>query len=310
MSVAAAENTPQWADHGAICQLFETKFNVDTRTMERLAQVTTGKFYTKLLNVGDQVTVSELPDFSGAISDYKKNTTGRATTFVAPGKTVMTVARAKDFKIGIDAVDLKQTHLMLKPAYIEKLQYEVRKQVETAFWADVVTRADAANMGLAAGKISKNIDCGTAADPVALTKINVVDVYNAAYQALEENDFAEGYGQLWMVGPSYLRYALMGSDLKNAGLTGDPKSIQRTNQIGMINGFKTMTSNLLPAGYLVAGNMEAISYISQLNRVSIIEAKNNIDGHYDVLKGLYVYDWKVRCPKGLVVFSVSDSTKS
>ena len=308
MTVAAAPTTPSNADNGVIMTAFEKRFNTDYRRNTLIAKVTTGRYYEGVLEQGHQVEVVNMPEF--ASRTYTKNSRNREIDFPVMANTTLTVDRARDLLVGLDAVDEKQTHLLLKPAWMDKMGYTFDKDVDTEFWADVVTQAATGNFGNTAGVISGNCVLGTAGTPVALTASNVVSLYSLARQVLEEQD-ADNKGQgLWMVGPAYLRYALMNSDLKNASLSGDPRSILRSGEIGVIDQFRTFASNLLPAGYLVAGNMDAISYISQLRNMNYISAKESEYDHINKLKGLFVYDWKVRKPEGLVVFRVTDGTKA
>jgi len=308
MSVPAAPGTPQLADVGAIMKAFEKRFNTDYRRNTLIAKVTTGRYYEGVLKQGHEVSVVNLPEFTSRT--YTKNSRNREIDFPIMAETVMTVNRARDLLVGIDAIDKKQTHLLLEPAYMDKMGYTFDKDVDTEFWADIVSQAATGNFGNSAGVISGNCPLGTTASPIAVTSANVVSLYSLARQVMEEQG-SDNKGQgLWMVGPAYLRYALMNSDLKNASLSGDPRSILRSGEIGLIDQFRTFASNLLPAGYLLAGNMDAISYISQLRNMAMISGEESEYDHINKLKGLFVYDWKVRKPEGLVVFEVTDGTKA
>jgi len=316
MSVAAAQGYPQLKDMGVIGEVYADQFNVDYRENTCIPKVTTGKFYEGLLSKGDKVTLANLPDMEFHTGYTKGQTI--SPDYPEPTKVEMTVNRAGYFMVGIDAVDMKQTHIKsIRAKYLDKLRHAVRKAVETEFWAAVKTEAHADNIGITAGADSGNIDMGAAGDLRAVSSSNVMDFYTEARQVLAEKDadhVTEGSLNpdddfLWMVGPPSLRTALMKSDLANASWSGKSKSVflTGTQDLDVIDGFHTYISRLLPANYVFFGNKDAISYISQLNEVAFIPSKSDPTGFVNKLKGLFVYDWKVRKPEGLGVAQVSIS---
>jgi len=91
-------------------------------------------------------------------------------------------------------------------------------------------------------------------------------------------------------------------------LTGDGKSTLRTGRLGEVDGVTIYARNTLyqPAAstwYAVGGNMDAISYINQLNSVRAIDSERFVGGK--LYQGLNVFDWGVKKSEGLVVACVT-----
>jgi hypothetical protein len=74
----------------------------------------------------------------------------------------------------------------------------------------------------------------------------------------------------------------------------------------MLDGLTIYTSNLLHTSttdedtgtYILAGNMDAISFVSQMKDVEKLKTSKTFG---TLFRGLHVYDWSVRKPEGLVM---------
>jgi hypothetical protein len=171
------------------------------------------------------------------------------------------------------------------------------------FFADVYLYADASNQGATAGAISGAYNFGAAGAPIGLNKNNVVEYVTSFISALAEQN-ATG-APLWLCVPEWVRFTLLNSDLKNAMLMGDPKSVLRTGMIGTILDMTIYANNLMhnvvdsgkACTYIVGGNKDAITFCAQMIKSRAFEAQNTFGMIYD---GLHVYDWKVIKPQGLV----------
>lgn len=307
MSVAVSGGHPQYGTDGStglVPELFASEFNIEYWATTLLPQITTGKFYEGLLQQGDKVTIPTEPTIT--ITDYSK---GAELDIEVPTSTpiTMTVDRAKYFNIALDSIDEKQSHLKLASKYVEVAMRQMKQDIETQFLADIFGSAHASNQGLTAGAISSSFDLGTLADPQQLTTSTVVDVVTRVRAVLaEQNAFMPG--KVWMIIPEWARYTLVNSELRQAYLTGDSKSVLRSGLLGEIDGINIYTSNLLPSAnngsndvfYCMAGNMDAISYIAQL---SMSEKMRSEKTFATLFRSLMVYDWKVRKPEGLVTIA-------
>jgi hypothetical protein len=288
---------------GLIPSLFAKEFNVFYWPTTRMSQVTTGIFYEPLLSMGDQITVPNLPIFGVFNVTKGMDLPEPEAPVIAP--VVMTVNRAKGFNVTVDDIDAKQSHINIGPKYQKAAYMTLERAVETEFWADIVTHAHAMNQGGGAGK-SGNINLGTKAAPIPLntgvsTKL-LIDMFSVL-----ADQSAESSTDLWAIIPNYAAGLLVQSDLKAVYLTGDKVSPLRTGDIGKINDIlvsrSVLTTNALGTQAdpvpIIVGNKDAISYIAQLNRLRIID--KDPKSFRTLFQGLFVYDWSVRKPEGLVV---------
>jgi len=94
------------------------------------------------------------------------------------------------------------------------------------------------------------------------------------------------------------------SDLKDASLAGDPKSIMRTGLLGMIDRFAIYATNLLPAAsdpagaYCYFGHREATSFATQMVESKVLD---NPNGFGMLHRHLQVFGYKVVHPEALGV---------
>jgi len=98
------------------------------------------------------------------------------------------------------------------------------------------------------------------------------------------------------------------SDLKDCAMTGDSKSVLRTNLLGRIGRFDLLKSNLLPtiaaatdaSGYLcfyvLFGNKDATSFANQFVKTQKLISELTFA---EIVRGLNVYGYKVINPQGL-----------
>lgn len=301
MSVAATAGTPQLADQGLIPDLYAKQFNVEYWATTLLPRITTGRFYEQALKQGDKVTVANVPTVT--TKPYRKHQE-LDTQIPESAPTEMTVDRARYFNLLIDDIDVKQSHLAIADKYMNTGVNQTQEDIETEFFEAIYSAAHADNQGATAGAKSAAYNLGAAGSPVAVTKDNTVDVITRLMAALGEQNARKG-GKSWIVFPEWFRYVFLNSDAKNAALMGDESSVLRTGQLGKIDNCYLYTSNLLyttttdesTGTYVMAGNMDAISFISQLTKTRKLESETTF-GHK--LSGLNVYDWSVRKPEGLV----------
>lgn len=304
MSVPAAAGTPQRADEGMIPSLFADEFNVEYYDETLLPKITTGKFYEGLLKKGDEVTIATLPDVEW--HDHVKNA---PSTPDVPESTPIKlyVNRAKEFNVLVDAVDAKQSHLQLGSSFSKRAVDSFDGIVQRQFFASIYNQAHASNQGATAGAEGGSYNLGTAASPLSVTKETATEFVTKFPSVLGEQN-AYMPGKMWLCIPWALRFLFINSDLKNASLTGDGKSTLRTGRLGEIDGVTIYARNTLysPSSgtwYPVGGNMDAISYINQLNSVRAIDSERFVGGK--LYQGLNVYDWGVKKSEGLVVACVT-----
>lgn len=303
MTIAKTEGHPDYKANGLIPTMYADEFNVEYYHNALIPGITTTKYYEKLLEQGDEIEIPQLPVFSRALYQKGMTTDDIDGAEIQPS-VKLTVNRASIFKCDIDKVDQKQSHLQLIDKYKERGVKNEEEGVTEEFFGDIYSKAHALNQGNTAGKKSGNYDLGSVATPLGLTTANVVEFMTSIRAVLAEQNAADR-GRMWMVIPEWARHLFVNSPLANADFSGDAKSMVRTGTLGTVDGLTIYTSNQLKgvtaAGenceYIMAGNMDAISYIDQINECSVVEPSKEFNS---LIKGLHVYDWGVKKPEGLV----------
>ena len=163
----------------------------------------------------------------------------------------------------------------------------------------------AVNQGATAGNDSKSYNLGTAGAPLQVTKVNILETIINAGTVLDEQSVPED-GNWWFALPPWAIGLIKQSDLNDASITGDSKSILRSNgRIGMIDRFQIYNSRLLFSNgtywNAMFGSTDAVTFASQLTETEVIPHFENTFGKG--IKGLTVYGYKVVKPEalGLVV---------
>lgn len=241
-------------------------------------------------------------------------TKGKTITFEdaqTPGIT-LDIDKAQSFAVKLDRIDMAQTKL--KP--LDKASESARKKAKLIIEADVFAGAyagaHAANIGSAAGAISGNIGLGTVAAPLTLVsgvptgaQVNVIEWITRLSQCLYEQEVEMDEGNGWLLLPPKLASLIKNSELKDASITGDGKSMLRNGRLGMVDRFTLYVNNRVPivddtldSYQVMAGTKEAITFAMQLEDVNYHEKLESTFG--SGLKGLFVWGSKVVQPKCLV----------
>lgn len=298
MSVEQAAGYPSYSDIALIPQLFSDELNIKYYAETIIPKITNTKFISSLLKFGDKITIPSRPTIT--TFNYQKGMTTPTQIPVSTSVSVL-VDKAIGWKFAVDSVDAKQSQILLSKEFAFDALKQVAIATETAFFADIYSSAATDNAGTTAGKISGNYNLGDTTTPLAVTKANVVQVVSNAIGVLREQNADNSNN--WMVVPAWMWIVLMNSDLKNASITGKPSSL--LGQVMDIGGIKIYSSNLLAhetvsseeAFHVVAGNMDAITWVNQLQETRILDLEGTFAKQYD---GLNVYGYKVIKPEGLV----------
>mgnify|MGYP000176752759 CR=1 FL=1 len=95
------------------------------------------------------------------------------------------------------------------------------------------------------------------------------------------------------------------SDLKDASLSGDNKSMLRSGLIGMIDRFMIYQTNCLytttdtvTVTYIMAGHKSAITFADQITNIEHYKPEKSFS---EAIKGLWVYGYKVVKPDCLAM---------
>jgi len=241
---------------------------------------------------GDKVIVRTVPTI--AIKDYVK---GQKLDFQipTPEKKEMLIDSGKYWAFVLDKVDAKQMDIPAIDRWTEDAANQMKIAIERAIFAAMYSYANAYNKGATAGKITGDFNLGAAGSPLAITKDNVLDTLVDAGTVLDDQNTPNE--DRWMLIPGWVAGMIKKSDLKDASMTGDGKSLLRNGRLGMIDRWTLYSSNLLATGTdtvkvfnAIFGHKSATSFATQLTETG---QGDNPFGFGTLVKGLQVYGWKV-----------------
>lgn len=299
MSVAVSAGYPQYDSSGTskfIPEVWSGKIVVKFYAATCLSEITNNDWEGEIKSQGDRVHIRTAPDVT--IRDYQK---GQNLTNEVPESPPieLVVDKAKYFSVIVDDIDKAQADVKLMDMFStdagEKMKITIEKQVLGAVYAD----AHAKNKGATAGKESGDINLGTEAAAVVVTKDNVVDKILDCGLALDEQNVPET-GRFIVI-PPWMGKLIKSSDLKDASLTGDRTTPLRNGMIGEIDRFKVFISNNLAKvttkWHCIAGTRDGISFAAQLTNVETLRAQSTFG---NILRGLNVFGFEVTKPEALV----------
>ena len=255
-----------------------------------VANIASTDYVGEVKNVGDTVVIRTVPNIT--IRDYKKGMTLDLEYPESPA-IEFTVNRAKYYNFALDDIDVKQTDMEWIGKFADDAAQQLKIVYDSEVFQTVYAQVDSSNQGSAAGKTSGNINLGTSSTPLALSSSNVLDTIVDSGVVLDEQNIPET--DRWIILPPKAAGLLKKSDLKNAALTGDSKSVLRSGLIGSIDRYDIYVSNLLykDAGahyHILFGHKSSLVFVAQLTKNEQYRPDNTFA---DAMKGLVVYDFKV-----------------
>ena len=258
-----------------------------------LADISNTDYEGEISDKGDRVIIRTSADIE--IRDYEKGQSLRIQTPQSSLKELL-IDKGKYFAYQLNDVDKKQSDLALLDQWATDRSNKMKISIERDVFADVYADAHASNKGNTAGKISSGYDLGSVTTPLAVTRENVLDVFVNVGGVLAEQDIPEE--DRWIIIPVWMSVLIKLSDLKDASMTGDGKSVLRTGRIGMIDGMTIYRSNLLAnvtaanktCTHIMAGHKSALSFATQLVKN---ETLRNPDDFGDIHRGLQVFGYDV-----------------
>ena len=276
-----------------IPEIWSGKMQVKFYAETHLAEICNTDWEGEIKKMGDTVIIRSIPSIT--INDY---IIGQKLNYERPTSPSLTLSINKGKYWGIELNDVMkvQSDLPLLDKWTDDAARQLKIKVEKAFWSDstIYSGADASNVGALAGAVSAAFNLGTSGAPVQITKANVLDYIVDCGTVLDENNVPEE-GR-WMVIPAWFAGLIKKSDLKDASLTGDGKSILRNGRIGGIDRFMLYSSNLLYSVtdvgtdyYAPFGQKNALSFASQITET---EKLRNPYDFGDIVRGLKVYGYK------------------
>ena len=281
-----------------IPEIWSGKMQVKFYAETCIAEICNTDWEGEIRKMGDTVIIRSIPSIT--INDY---VVGQKLSYERPQSPslVLNVNKGKYWGIELNDVMKVQSDLPLLDKWTDDAVRQLKIKVETVFWSDstVYAGCDPANMGATAGARSASYNLGAAGAPLQITKANVLDVIVDAGTVLDEQNIPEE-GR-WLVIPVWMAGLIKKSDLKDASLTGDGKSILRNGRIGMIDRFTLYASNLLyfvtdvgTCYYIPFGQKSGLSFASQITET---EKLRNPYDFGDIVRGLKVFGYKPTKPQ-------------
>lgn len=268
-----------------------TKFYLNTV----YAEIANTDYEGEIKAYGDEIKIRTTPDI--VINDYVK---GQDLTYQDPTSpnVSLLIDQGHYFAFNLYDVDRVQSDLNLMDQWANDGAEQMKIKVDSNILGSIYTSADADNAGATAGAISGDINLGTAAAPLALTKANIIDAIVDYGTVLDEQNRPDS--DRYLVLPAKACARIKTSELKDASLTGDGKSTLRNGKVGMIDRFTIYSSNNLNVTTgeydVIFGHKSALSFAGQINSM---ETLKNPSDFGDLARSLFVYGFNVNQPKSL-----------
>lgn len=274
-----------------------------------LAAICNSDYEGEIANQGDKVIIRTKPTIT--INPYEAE---QALVVERPSSNIveLLIDKGHYFNTILDDVMEVQADLNQLSMWSDDASEQMKITIDTEVLLAMLGTANAANRGIAAGRISGSVNLGVTTNPVDLvarpdgTNTEIIDLIVGMGQVLDEQNIPET-GR-WITLPAWVCAMIKRSELRDASLTGDGISISRNGRLGMIDRFTIYMSNLLPSGAAVAGleagetaiyagHSHGHTFASQLSKVETLRGESTF-GTY--LRGLQVYGHKVTDDTALV----------
>ncbi len=307
MAVTSSAGYPSYSGN-YVPEIWSGQLNEKFYTATVFNYITNNKYSGDIKNQGDKVYIRTIPDIT--IRDYQK---GQDLLIENPESDPieLVIDKAHYFNVAIDDIDAYQSDLALMEEWSKDATEQMRNTQDTNILTNISADASSDNAGTTAGVKSGGFDLGaTSGSEIAVTSGDVLDIIVDLGTVLDEQDIPSE--NRWIVAPAWFCGMIKKSDLQDASISGDGKSILRNGRIGMIDRFTIYMSNNLPsttdsdaasgAGAscwsIMAGHKSAITYASQITKVERIRSERSFA---NLIRGLVVYGYEVVVPEALAV---------
>lgn len=283
-----------------IPRLYAIKVLIKYYASTVLTAITNNDYEGQIKEMGDTVVIRTRPDVT--ISNYAK---GQKLNFeqLSSPSLQLNIDRGKSYSFEIDDIDSKQVDIALNENFMADAAEQMAIVVDRDVLSSIVLDIDSLNQGIVAGAITGNINLGSVAVPLVLTKTNILDtIVDCKVVLTEQNVPLTGR---WMVLPANIAGLVDKSDLNQVQVSGDEKTrLYQKGWIGSLAGFDIFDSNLLDtfddSGDVVFnipfGHRDAVTFAAQLVKNKSVELIETFGRGY---KGLQVYGFLVQKPNAL-----------
>jgi len=295
MAFSVAAGRPQYSGN-FIPEIWSGKLIQNFYDATVLSAVSNTDYEGEIRQYGDTVNIRTTPEIT--ISTYVKGQT-LAVQSPEKAKLQLMIDKGEYFACIEDDVDKVQADIAMMDTWSKDASERMKIKIDTRVLTDLLPDIAAANKGNTAGRITANIDLGSTATPVALTKSNVLDYIVDMGVVLDEANAPES--DRFLIIPAKMAGFIKKSDLKDASITGDSSSVLRNGRIGMIDRFMLYTSHNLAVSSgkfsLIAGHKMGFTFASQMTNMETIRSESTFG---NIVRGLQVYGYKVVKPEALV----------
>lgn len=276
-------------------QIWSTKLLTKFYLKTVYTEISNTDYEGEIKNHGDEVIIRERADI--AISDYVK---GGGLNYENPSHatTNLVIDQGHYFAFNLFDVDRVQTDLQLMDDWSSDGAEKMKIKVDMNVLGSIYAQAASENSGSTAGKISLDINLGTSAAPLAISKTNIVDWIIDLSVVMDEQNLPDE--SRFVVLPAKACARIKTSELKDASMTGDGKSTLRNGKVGMIDRITIYQSNNInvTAGKydIVFGHKCATTFAGQITKMESLKNPNDFG---DLARSLFVYGFKVIKPDAL-----------
>jgi hypothetical protein len=295
MSFPVASGAAQYSGN-FIPEIWSAKLIENFYDATVLAAISNTDYEGEIKKHGDTVNIRTTPDLT--IRSYEK---GMTLTVERPDKAKiqLLIDQGEYFSAIEDDVDKVQSDINLMDTWSKDASEKMKIKIDANVLTGMLPGIAAINKGATAGRISANINLGTTAAPVAVTKDNVLDLLVDMGTVLDEANAPEA-GRFIVI-PAKMAGLIKKSDLKDASLSGDTTSILRNGRLGMIDRFTVYVShnlNIATGGKIsiVGGHKMGLTFASQMTEMESLRAESTFG---NIIRGLQVYGYKVVKPEAL-----------
>lgn len=306
MSLPRVAGHPDYSSSGTsmfIPEIWSGKLLTKLYAKNVLAAISNTDYEGEIKDFGDTVFIRTIPD--GTINEYSK---GQDLTFErleSPAVTLL-IDHGRYFGAVVDSVDAYQSDIKLLDKWTTMYGEKMANNIDTHVLASIKADVHADNKDATAGAISTDINLGAAGAALQITKVNVIDFIVDCGTVLGEKNVPKDGA--WMVVPEWFGGIIMKSDLKDASMTGDGKSVLRNGRIGVIWPFEIFLSNQLPAALgsgadaartcydVPFGNKMGLTFASQFVQTKRFDPERTFG---EGIKSLNVFGHKITMPEAL-----------
>jgi hypothetical protein len=306
MAIGLATGHPAHAAN-FIPEIWSSKLQVKFYNTSVFYEIANTDYEGEITKAGDKVYIRTIPNLT--IRDYVK---GQQLVIENPDSDpiTLTIDYAKYFNFLLEDVDKVQSDINLMNEWAKDASQQMKTTIDQSVLTVVASKttplAHASNRGASAGAVSGDINLGVSGTPLEVDKTNILELFVDLNTVLDEQNIPD---DRWIVIPPRIAGMLKKSDLKDASMTGDGKSVLRNGRLGSIDRFTLYLSNVLPYASsewcVIAGHKSAISFASQFVKTESLISQDTFG---TLVRGLNVYGFGVTKSESLALAVVKKTT--